>query len=172
MPPYIRPPVSFFGWLIVCVWVVAVAYLVWLYPWGIAVIAGLVVASWFGTRKHDEKLAVLIQEREGNSICEFARSFDAKIVDSWVIRAVYEELQAETDVNGRSVPIRADDSLIDDLQIDDEDLDMSIAEKIAQRCGRSLDNFDENPLIGKVKTAGDLVMFFNAQPLESKASGT
>lgn len=48
---------------------------------------------------------------------------------------------------------------------------MSIAETIAQRCGRSLDNFDENPLIGKVKTAGDLVMFFNAQPLVSKAPG-
>ena len=86
-----------------------------------------------------------------------------------MIRAVFEALQSETEVNGKSVPIRVDDSLADDLQIDEDDLDVSVVEVIAQRCGRSLAQLDENPLVGNVNTAGDLVMFFNLQPVVSKA---
>ena len=90
---------NLFDWLIVGVWVVAVACLLWFFPWSIAIIVGIVVISWFGSHKHDEKRAALFQERDGDSICEFARSFDVKVVDTWVIRAVYEELQFATEVN-------------------------------------------------------------------------
>lgn len=171
MPAYIPVPATIFAWMMFFVWAAAIVYLLWQFPWGVAIIAGIVVLSLFETRKREAKLAALIEERDGESICEFARSFDAKVVDTWVIRAVYEELQGETNVDGKDIPIRADDSLKDDLRIDAEDLDMSVVVKIAQRCGRSLEGFDKNPLIGKVQTAHDLVMFFNAQSRDPEAIG-
>lgn len=171
MPSYSDPPMTVLGWMAVGVLVVAFIYLLSRFPWCIAITAGLAISGWIDTRKRTRKLATRIQEREGESICGFARSFNTRVVDTWVIRAVFEALQAETEVDGKCVPIRADDSLTDDLLIDEDDLDLCVVEVVAQRCGRGLDCFDENPMIGKVKTAGDLVMFFNLQPVESKAPG-
>ena len=48
--------------------------------------------------------------------------------------------------------------------MDDEDLE-DIALEIARRARRSFENFEQNPLYGKVKTVGDLVSFVNRQPL-------
>ncbi len=118
MPPYVPTPVTIVDWMIFVVWAAAIVYLLWLFPWSIAILAVLAILIWLETRKPNAKLAPLIEERDGESICGFARSFDAKVVDTWVIRAVYEELQSEAEANGKSVPIRADDSLTDDLQID------------------------------------------------------
>ncbi len=41
---------------------------------------------------------------------------------------------------------------------------MDIVAQIAQRTGRSLSNTTANLYYSKVKTVGDLVLFFNAQP--------
>ena len=60
-------------------------------------------------------------------------------------------------------PIRADDSLLDDLKIDGEDLE-DIADEIAVRSCRSQEIGDDNPYFGKVNTAKDLVLLFNAHP--------
>ena len=50
------------------------------------------------------------------------------------------------------------------------DLDMSVASGIACRTGRSLDDVHSNPYYGRVKTASDLVYFFNHQPEPERAS--
>ena len=65
----------------------------------------------------------------------------------------------------RDVPIRADDNLMKDLDLDDEDIDMSLIDAIAQRKGQSLGDYEQNSMYGKVYTARDLVMFFNEQPV-------
>jgi hypothetical protein len=115
-----------------------------------------------------QHLQALAGSRPGETICEFARSFDCRTTDTWVIRAVYEELQEELRLGSTSFPVRANDSLTDDLRIDPEDLDLSLAPAIAARSGRTLERDDANPYWGKVKTVADLVCFFNQQPIQSR----
>lgn len=116
------------------------------------------------TRRIAEHLRCLAAEREGESICDFARDFDTRQVDTWIVRAVYEQLQYHlTDVSP-AFPVRASDRLKEDLLLDDDDLDMDIAQEVEQRAGRSLDDTSANPYFGKVKTVRDLVMFFQFQP--------
>jgi hypothetical protein len=108
-------------------------------------------------------IRTLVESRDGESICEFARSFERHRVDTWVVRAVYEQLQEY--LGGiPSVPILAIDRLKYDLPIDMEDLEMDLIAEISQRTGRSLSNTTSNPYYEKVKTVEDLVLFFNAQP--------
>jgi hypothetical protein len=100
----------------------------------------------------------LAAERASESVCTFARSFDCRETDTWIVRAVWEE------VGGLfRFPIRRDDRFEEDLRIDSEDLD-NLAEAVAQRTGRPLVGYEKNPLFGQVKTVGDLVSFFLHQP--------
>ncbi len=115
------------------------------------------------TRRDAEQLRCLAEERVGESICEFAREFDAREVDTWIIRAVYEQLQLHLNGLRPEFPLRASDRLKEDLRLDDDDLDMDIADEVGQRTGRSLNSLETNPYFGKVKTVRDLVMFFQAQ---------
>lgn len=134
--------------------VAAIAVLVGLFAllaWAswIAAIALVVLAgfAWVAGVRHSRSMAT---ERQAESICSFARSFDRREACPWVVRAVYEMYSA-------SFPIRADDKL------DAEDMDFD-AEEIAERAGRSLECVEANPLFGKVATAGDLVLFLSHQP--------
>jgi len=97
--------------------------------------------------------------RAGESIGTFARSFDLKTVDTWVIRAVYEELQ----FYAPDVPLRKTDSIFNDLKVDPEDFEMDVIRNIGKRTGRSLENYQSNPHFGEIKTVESLVLFFNAQ---------
>ncbi len=94
--------------------------------------------------------------RSDDTICDFAQSFDCRVIDPWIVRAVFEEFSDR-------YPIRSDDSFENDLDIDDEDLDDSIA-AIAKRVGRSLDEIEANPMNGKIETVHDLVTFLQHQP--------
>jgi hypothetical protein len=100
--------------------------------------------------------------RQAESICSFARSFDCRATDTWIIRAVFEELAAYV-----RFPVRPDDRLQDDLMIDSEEL-ADIAEAVAQRSGRPLEECGANPLYGKVRTVRELVEFFVHQPRRSR----
>jgi len=105
----------------------------------------------------------LAEERPGESICHFARSFNPRAVDTWVIRAVYETLQDGMADLYPAFPVRATDEL-KELLFDDEDLNMDVAPEIGRLAVRSLNNAEANPYYGKVRSVADLVMFFNAQP--------
>lgn len=131
-------------WLLTLVW----------WPLCLAFLA-LVAAEWVAGRRRAQRIAVA---RSGESICAFARSFERREVDPWVIRATYEQL-----VTTCGFPVRADDHFERDLCIGDEDLDFE-AMDIAKRSGRSLDRAEANPLFGKIKTVRDLVLFLNHQP--------
>ena len=131
---------------------------------GLLFACGLVVLGLWSYWKVKWKAQALSHSRKGEGICEFARAANCRVNDPWIVRAVYEELSGAVSVKGSVVPIRWDDQLEEDLGIDPEDLDMGIAPVVGERAGRSLTNIEKNPLYGKVRTAGDLVAFFNAQP--------
>jgi hypothetical protein len=124
--------------------------------------------SWFETAfshgRSVQRLRLLSASRAGESICQFARSFEVRRTDTWVLRAVYEELQDELRWISPAFPVRADDSLEDDLLIDSEDMDLEIVWSIAERARRSLEHPERNPFYARVVTVRDLVSFFLHQP--------
>jgi hypothetical protein len=111
------------------------------------------------------RLQKIATQRQEDSICTFARSFGRRAVDTRIIRATYEELQKYFSSDVQNFPIRATDSVEKDLRLDEEDLE-DVAMEIARRAQRSFENIEKNPLFGKVKTVGDLVLFLNLQPLQ------
>lgn len=135
-------------------------------PWYLLVIAGIallaIVWSVIEQPKLERHFQKLCEERSGLSICEFAREFDPKVVDTWIIRAVYEQLQTALPTK-QNVPIKASDSLLGALMLNEDDLDLDLAEEIAQRTGRSIEGCESNPYYGKVTTVRNLVLFFNHQ---------
>ena len=150
---------------------IAVAIVIY-QPWYLLVIAGIallvIVWSAIDQPKVERHFHNLCKERNGLSICEFAREFDPKVVDTWIIRAVYEQLQAALPTK-ENVPIKASDGLFNTLMLDEDDLDLDLVEEIAQRTSRSLEGYESNPYYGKVTTARNLVLFFNHQ---ARASAT
>jgi hypothetical protein len=134
------------------------------------VLAVLLVLAHLHGKSEARKLLALAAAREGQTICEFARDFDARAVDTWIIRAAYEQLQGQLERIHPTVPVRADDRLKEDLFLDDDDLDMDLAPEIEARTGRSLDGSANNPYFGRVKTVRDLVLFFQSQPKSSSAT--
>ena len=131
----------------------------------IGVVAAFMHFSTKSSRALPGKLKELAEKRSGESICEFARQFNTRDVDPWVIRAVYEQLQDHLSPMQENFPVKADDRLMGDLICDPDDLDMDIVVQVSKRTGRSLENPKNNPFYERVHTAGDLVYFFNAQPL-------
>jgi hypothetical protein len=124
--------------------------------WGWLVPVALLLLLGYGIVASRIHAARLRRERAGLSICEFARSFPRRDVDTWVIRAVWRSLAFD-------YPLRADDRLLDDLGMDDIDSDFAW-ERVADDCGRSLEHPEQNPYYSKVVTLRDLVLFLNAQP--------
>ena len=157
------PP--FVGWLLAGLLLLLLLWGIWEKPF-ILILIG-VIATWsiLDIKRRNSKLKKLSEERSELSICEFARSFDRKVIDTWVIRAVYEQIQEYVATSDYVLPIKADDDLEKTIEIDDEDLDMDILVEILQRTGRSMKDTESNPFFGKVKTVSDLVYFVNEQPI-------
>jgi hypothetical protein len=172
IPQLPKPKPSLMGWLVLTVLATSLLYFAYSMfvaaPWlSAAVVFVLLVTMLISSRTIKRRLAALASQRAGESICEFARSFDTRTIDTRVIRAVYEELQKELHNIHPSFPIRASDFLLEDLLLDPDDLDLTLGPDIAKRTGRSLMYTSENPYFDKVRTVSDLVMFFDAQPRES-----
>jgi len=165
MPKYIPKKASNLALFVFAA--LAVAIVIYQPIW-LAVIAGIsllmFVWSYFEQPRIERYFETLCRERKGLSICEFAREFDTRVIDTWIIRAVYEQLQ-EALPTKQMVPISARDHLFDVLNLDEDDLDLDLVEEIAQRTSRSLENYESNPYYGKVTTARNLVLFFNHQPI-------
>lgn len=172
LPKLEQKPKTLWSWLAIAALLGGTALLLYIMfskaPWVSATaVAALVGWSIYGARRTRKRLEAVAASRQGESICGFARSFDTRAVDTWVVRAVYEELQRELSAVAPNFPVRASDRLLKDLLEDSDDLDMSVAPNIAKRTGRSLDGHPGNPYFGKVETVRDLVHFFNAQPRQS-----
>jgi hypothetical protein len=129
----------------------------------ISLIGAFVVGTIILNIRFRRQMRVLCAQRSGQSICQFARSLPFRQLDTRVIRQVYETLQATVSFPGCRVPIRTDDRITDTFGLEDEDFEDFIVE-IADRCGRSLANFQSNPFYERLHTAGDIVHFLCAQP--------
>jgi hypothetical protein len=168
MPKFVRRPPGLVGWAVFSVLAAGVGYIAVAEPKPMLVALGSLGVLFWRARVHgnhqERRLLALASARDGQTICEFARDFDARAVDTWVIRAVYEQLQGQLEYIHPAFPVRAEDRLKEDLFLDDDDLDMDVAQEVEQRTGRALDSITNNPYLGKVRTVRDLVLFFQAQP--------
>lgn len=174
MPRLARRPAAVAGWLFVACSLAAIVYFVVTAPMAFFVAAIVLAMFLLLAHQHHKrkelKLHALVSRREGQTICEFARDFNAREVDTWIIRAVYEQLQEKLKHVHPSFPVRADDRLKEDLLLDDDDLDMDLAQEVEARTGRSLDASATNPYFGSVGTVRDFVLFFQNQPRSSSAT--
>jgi hypothetical protein len=165
-------PVLVFAWTVLVAFVGVYIYELWTHPIfvlaGSCVLAAIVARNKRRTKRH---LTELARARVGESICEFSCSFDRRRTDTWVIRAVYEQLQLQLRWAYPDFPVRAFDRLKEDLRLDPDDIDLDVLADVASRTGRSIRDTRANPFRSGVKNASDLVAFFCAQPLERRARG-
>ena len=165
MPPYQMPKMKWY--LVTIMWIflvlffgsivykayddIAFRYVILIF------IVLILVLSGVGIEKY-EKLKRL---RKDWDIGKFAKEFNLKEVDTWIVRAVYEAVYDEVEI-----PIRADDDIDKDLGIDMGDLGFDeILINVSQRTGRVLtEESVEYDDIENIKTIRDLVYFFNGLP--------
>lgn len=140
--------------------------LVWFCYWrpiSIPIIGIITFITWVAGIVERKRLTRVALERQGEGICEFARSFERRTDDPWVIRAVYCALQPYFSGHDQQFPVRATDRMTEDFHIDPEDVN-DMAYDVAERAGYDMRDTEKNPLHGRVKTVGDMVMFFRHQP--------
>jgi hypothetical protein len=121
------------------------------------------VIGWIAAGIDFRRKSALAASRPGDPLCAFARSFDLRAVDPWIVRAAFEELQKLCAEPLRPFPILPSDRLVEDFNIHPDDIE-DIAQDVAERAGYSLDHYEQNPLCGQVSTVGDLVQFLAHQP--------
>src|SRR5260221_490797 len=92
-------------------------------PWVPAGTAIAIVLLYVMNRARAARLRKLAAERQGESICTFARAYARGDRDPFVLRAVYEELAPYLAVGGTAIPLRTTDLLEQDLQVDGEELE-------------------------------------------------
>jgi hypothetical protein len=164
MPKYQEHPTTPVGWAFLVVFVGILLWLVWSFPLLLLLIPVYLLIDIWDRKKRIKHFNKLLQDRQSDSICTFTRHFEFRKIDTWVIRAVYEQLQNYMNGEKENFPIRATDNVFTDLMIDDEDFEYDLVEEIAQRTGRSLENAESNPYYGKANIVENLVFFFNEQP--------
>ncbi len=154
-----------FGWLVLATILCAGIMLVFLTTGSgraTSVICGVLVGlGWIACVVGSRKLGKLAASRSGKSICHFARSFDLHRFNTLLIRAVYESVREQ--VGRPLVPLRADDRLIEDLELDDDDHEEIIMES-SRLAGRSLEGTGHNPRYGRIYTVRHVVEFLHHQP--------
>ena len=166
MPPYeelISWKSRLISYAIISILVVWLIFGIYQEPMFGLFLLAIAIFVWIASEYERLNIEALKKTREGEDIGSFARSFDYRTVDTWIIRAVYEEINNELGFDDNSVPIRASDNLEKDLKIDDEDL-FFIYDCVASRASVSDENIENNPYYNKVKTVKDLVLFMDAQP--------
>lgn len=169
MPKFKEAPTNAIGWVFLTFLLGLLLWLVWTVPYLLLLIPIYFVMAFWERRKRTRHFSILLKERQSDSICSFSRYFEYREVDTWVIRAVFEQLQNYLNPERENFPIRPTDDVFIDLKIDEEDFEFDLVEEIAQRTGRSLEDAESNPYYGKANIVENLVYFFNEQP---KANAT
>lgn len=161
-----NPPshsMHWFGWVVLVGFAAGVLTLIVAFPWlslGMAVLFGCGERISHVLRKR--KLDRMEHDREGESICQFARHFRQEpSFDPVVVRAVYEMTQAT--YARPNFPIRPADRFKEEYGLILDDIDY-LAEDVAELAGRSLESAEWNPFYGKAATVADLVRFMQLQP--------
>lgn len=164
MPGRLTQKASIWACLLLAVVLGACGYGFYKCPWLLLALPAIAVFIWRSNVKYIRQMQALAQSRAGEDICTFVRAFDCHSTDTWILRAVYEEMSRCVQVDGGAFPLRPDDRWEEDLQIDDEDMSMDLLPEIARRAGRSLEHTEKNPYYCKVMTVRDLVSFLEHQP--------
>lgn len=165
MPGNTSQPLSLVAWALLLGFVLWLLYVLWQHPLvTVACIGVFAVMFSFHRRSIGKHLQTIAADRADESICTFARAENCRSLDTWVVRAVYEEIQGHLASECSGFPLRWTDRLKEDLRIDPDALDEEVAIDIAERTGRELNCTETNPLFGKVETVRDLVLFFQGQP--------
>ena len=162
MPAARLRKMRWWGWPILAAMLSGLSYWIYRQPYVLLFLVLVGALAYIQSVLQHRRRRRLASARQGETICDFARSFDRQ-TDTWIIRAVYEELTRFLEVDGQPLPVRREDRCEKDLKIDSEDLD-DLGQDIAYRARRSLEDSNRNPLYGKVKTVADLVAFFEYQP--------
>ncbi len=107
---------------------------------------------------HHRRLRRIQEERKGESIGTFARALPARAHDTWVVRAVYEEMSRVV-----GAPLRPTDEVWKFWNVDPEEFD-DIILVIGYRARRSMEDIRPNPLFRRIVTIADVITFFEHQP--------
>ena len=156
------------AYAMLAIFLIAVVGLCYAKPITIFIVGGIVLLGWLLTHRERIRLRKMAQSRTDEGICEFARSFAIRDTDTWVIRAVYEELQKYLKRDVERFPLRASDRFDEDLRIDNDEL-YDIAYEVACRTGYDLTETQNNPFYDKVITVKDMVHFLCKQPKNMNA---
>lgn len=162
MPRYKPQPFGVASWFVFLVLACGGFYILWLHPLLTAFAVVLVIG--LGVYEHvKEKLYFkkLMRQRQGESLCTFSRAENLTGIDTFILRAVYEEIQIEIPPQ-QNFPLRWSDNLYSGLHLQGDNVE-ELIERVAQRTGRCIKHTELNPLFGKIHTVGDLIVFFNHQ---------
>jgi len=161
MPKAVKQKTPLWVWLFLALLLGGIGFWIFVTPFLLCIIIPLILLVRIQSISVVRQRRRMAASRSGESICQFARSFKRR-TDTWILRAVYEEISQYFAVDGRPFPIRADDNHKSDLYIHPEDLD-DMAIKIASRSGRSMEDAERNPFYGDVHTVRDIVLFLENQ---------
>jgi hypothetical protein len=167
MPPLAKTNMGLTEWLALVALLASVVTLAVAYPLPAGMIAAtVIVLLLIGHIRSNRHLRRLADQRPGEHIGTFARSFDRRfeMFDPWVVRATWDALQPFVTFCGGQVPLRPTDRLGEDLCIDPDDVDLDLLPAVADRAGYTLDQTEANPHYGKVATVGDFVRLIQRQP--------
>lgn len=166
IPKYVEEPTTVTQKIAIFLVIITVLSLLYFYPFFLLLFIFIGFWSVIYNYKEAKRFSKIALNRSGESICSFTRALNFRRIDTWIIRATWEELQKYVTHKSLSAfPIRPTDKIGDDFKIDSEELE-DIAERIAQRTTRSLEETDKNPYFGKIETVGDLILFMNNQPIK------
>lgn len=127
----------------------------------------LVLVAW--TIINYFKMKKIAIERGNPNICEYARSFDCRAVDTKIMREVWNEVQLSLgEYDGKLFPVKAEDTFEQTYHMDSDDLD-EIYWVIANRLGIDTEQPENNPYFNQVTTVKNLVLFLHNQPRVSNA---
>jgi len=131
---------------------------------------------------YDLKKHKIFNSRPNDDIGTFTKDLNYRELDTWVIRATYEEISEYMKIKGKPFPIRPSDKLYLDLGLSCDNLH-DMVDNITSRIGRELEliediddlieheKFEENedndnsPLhYTGACTVEDLIMYINKQP--------
>lgn len=93
---------------------------------------------------------------------------DYRRLDTVIVRAVYESVQADLRYAYPAFPLRPSDHVTRDLHLDAEDMEYTILE-LARRFDRNLDDYRHNPHYEETDTVGGIIRFLCAQPVAGAA---
>lgn len=110
------------------------------------------------------RLKRIATNRGEANICQYARTFDYREVDTRIMREVWNELQVCLgDFKGKPFPIESEDIFKETYNMDHDDLD-EIYWSVADKLGISTDNPENNPYFNQVTSVKNLVLFLHNQP--------